>query len=85
MNDSARSRRVTVSADGRGLVSHPAVGDAAGHRPGPGAVAGLEQWRTPREVHDPGKIVADLAAALPGHEEPSQVHQTCPWRGCPDA
>jgi len=26
--------------------------------------AALEQWRAPRAVHDPGKIVADLAAAL---------------------
>jgi hypothetical protein len=26
--------------------------------------AALEQWRAPRAVHDTGKIVADLAAAL---------------------
>jgi hypothetical protein len=26
--------------------------------------AALEPWRAPRAVHDPGKIVADLATAL---------------------
>jgi hypothetical protein len=31
---------------------------------GCGLSAGLEQWRAPRAVHDPGKIVTDLAAAL---------------------
>jgi Transposase DDE domain group 1 len=25
---------------------------------------GLERWRAPRAVHDPGKIIADLAVAL---------------------
>lgn len=68
MKNNARGPRVTVSADGRGLVSQA------------GAVllwetmrvtglardlsAGLARWRAPRAVHDPGKIVADLAAAL---------------------
>ena len=68
MKDSARTARVTVSADGRGLVSQA------------GAVLlwetmrvtglgrelsqGLSRWRAPRAVHDPGKIVADLAAAV---------------------
>lgn len=31
---------------------------------GRGLSAALEPWRAPRAVHDPGKIVADLAAAL---------------------
>ncbi len=31
---------------------------------GRGLSAVLEPWRAPRAVHDPGKIVADLAAAL---------------------
>jgi hypothetical protein len=31
---------------------------------GRGLSAGLERWRQPRAVHDPGKIVADLAAAV---------------------
>ena len=26
--------------------------------------AGLERWRAPRAVHDPGKIITDLAVAL---------------------
>jgi Transposase DDE domain group 1 len=29
-----------------------------------GLADGLARWRAPRAVHDPGKIVADLAAAL---------------------
>jgi len=31
---------------------------------GRGLSEGLARWRTPRAVHDPGKIVADLAAAV---------------------
>jgi hypothetical protein len=31
---------------------------------GRGLTGGLERWRAPRAVHDPGKIVADLAAAV---------------------
>jgi hypothetical protein len=31
---------------------------------GRGLLAGLARWRRPRAVHDPGKIVADLAAAV---------------------
>jgi hypothetical protein len=68
MKNNARGTRVTVSADGRGLVSQAGVvllwetmrvtGLARG------LSAGLEQWRAPRAVHDPGKIIADLAAAL---------------------
>ncbi len=68
MNNGARSRRVgrvgwrpgpCVSGGGG-----PAVGDDAVDRAGRGLCAGLEQWRAPRAVHEPGKIVADLAAAL---------------------
>ena len=40
------------------------MGNDAGDRPGPGLSTGLDRWRSPRAVHDPGKIVADLAAAL---------------------
>src|SRR3984885_15060920 len=46
VKNSARTARVTVSADGRGLSD------------------GLARWRAPRAVHDPGKIIADLAAAV---------------------
>ena len=68
MQNSARSSKVTVSADGRGLVSQAGAvllwetlrvtGLSRG------LSAALEPWRAPRAVHDPGKIVADLAAAL---------------------
>jgi hypothetical protein len=57
-----------VSADGRGLVSQAGAvllwetmrvtGLARG------LSEGLARWRAPRAVHDPGKIVADLAAAV---------------------
>ena len=68
MKNSARSSKVTVSADGRDLVSQAGAVllwetlRATGL--GRGLSAALEPWRAPRAVHDPGKIVADLAAAL---------------------
>ena len=31
---------------------------------GRGLSQGLSRWRAPRAVHDPGKVVADLAAAV---------------------
>jgi hypothetical protein len=68
VKNNARGTRVTVSADGRGLVSQAGAvllwetmrvtGLARG------LSAGLEPWRAPRAVHDPGKVIADLAAAL---------------------
>ena len=68
MNNSARAARVLVSADGRGLVSQAGAvllwetmrvtGLSRG------LSDGLARWRAPRAVHDPGKIVADLAAAV---------------------
>ena len=68
MNNSARTARVAVSADGKGLVSQ--VGAVLLWETmrvtglGRGLAEGLARWREPRAVHDPGKIVADLAAAL---------------------
>jgi len=59
---------VAVSADGRGLVSQAGAVllwetmRVSGLTRG--LSAGLARWRGPRAVHDPGKIVADLAAAL---------------------
>jgi hypothetical protein len=68
MNNSARRTRVAVSADGRGLVSRAGAvllwETMRVTGLGRGLSAALEQWRAPRAVHDPGKIVADLAAAL---------------------
>jgi Transposase DDE domain group 1 len=68
MNNSARSRRVAVSADGRGLVSQAGAvllwETLRVTGLGRGLSQALQPWRAPRAVHDPGKIVADLAAAL---------------------
>ena len=68
MNNSARNRRVAVSADGRGLVSQAGAvllwETMRVTGLGRGLSAALERWRAPRAVHDPGKIVADLAAAV---------------------
>lgn len=68
MNNSARGRRVAVSADGRGLVSQAGAvllwETMRVTGLGRGLSAALEPWRAPRAVHDPGKIVADLAAAV---------------------
>jgi Transposase DDE domain group 1 len=68
MKSSARSSRVAVSADGRGLVSQAGAvllwETMRVTGLGRGLSQALEPWRAPRAVHDPGKIVADLAAAL---------------------
>ena len=68
MKSSARSRRVVVSADGRGLVSQAGAvllwETLRVTGLGRGLSAGLERWRAPRAVHDPGAIVADLAMAV---------------------
>jgi Transposase DDE domain group 1 len=59
---------VAVSADGRGLVSQAGAvllwETMRVTGLGRGLSAALQPWRAPRAVHDPGKIVADLAAAL---------------------
>jgi hypothetical protein len=57
-----------VSPDGRGLVSQAGAvllwETMRVTGLGRGLSQGLARWRAPRAVHDPGKIVADLAAAL---------------------
>jgi hypothetical protein len=57
-----------VSSDGRGLVSQAGAvllwETIRVTGLGRGLSAGLQRWRAPRAVHDPGKIIADLAAAL---------------------
>ena len=68
VKNSARSSRVLVSSDGRGLVSQTGsvllweTMRVTG--PARGLSDGLARWRAPRAVHDPGKAVADLAAAV---------------------
>lgn len=68
MKNNARNSRVTVSSDGRGLVSQAGAvllwETMRVTGLGRGLSEGLARWRTPRAVHDPGKIIADLAAAL---------------------
>jgi hypothetical protein len=54
------------------------VGDDAGYGPGPGLPEGLARWRSPRAVHDPGKIVADLAAAVALGGDGSQPSREVP-------
>jgi Transposase DDE domain group 1 len=70
VKNSARGSRVAVSADGRGPVSQAgAVLLRETMRVtglGGGLSEGLAVWRASRAVHDPGKIVADLAAAAVG-------------------
>jgi hypothetical protein len=59
---------VEVSADGRGLVSQ--AGSVLLWETmrvtglGRGLSQSLARWRAPRAVHDPGKVIADLAAAV---------------------
>jgi hypothetical protein len=68
VNNSARTARAVVSADGRGLVSQAAAVLLWETMRVTGLSRGLSQnlarWRAPRAMHDPGKIVADLAAAV---------------------
>ena len=68
MKNSARTARVTVSSDGRGLVSQAGSVLLWETMRVTGLSRGLSdmlaRWRAPRAVHDPGKIVADLAAAV---------------------
>jgi hypothetical protein len=68
MNLTARRPKIVVSADGTEIVSQAGglllaqTLRAAGLDRG--LPAALERWRAPRAVHDPGKIVADLAVAV---------------------
>jgi hypothetical protein len=68
VNSTALHRKITASADGRGLVSHAGallllqtlritgLDKALSQR--------LERWRPSRAIHDPAKIVTDLALTL---------------------
>ena len=63
-----RRSKITVSADGKGLVSQAGtllLAEAARVTGlGQGLAAGLARWRAPRAVHDPGKILTDLVMTL---------------------
>ena len=68
MKNNARGGRVVVSADGRGLVFEAGAVLLWETMRVTGLARGLSEnlawWRAPRAVHDPGKVVADLAAAV---------------------
>ncbi len=68
MQNTACPPKITVSADGEGLVSQAgALLLAEALRVtglGAGLPAQLGRWRAPRAVHDPGKILADLVMML---------------------
>jgi hypothetical protein len=68
VNSTASHRKITVSADGSGLVSHAggllllrtlqltALDKTLSQH--------LERWRPARAIHDPGKVITDLALTL---------------------
>ena len=68
MQNTARRPKITVSADGKGLVSQAGallLAEAARVTGlGDALTAGLARWRAPRAVHDPGKILTDLVTTL---------------------
>ena|SRR6266566_2671638 len=68
MQNTARRPKITVSADGTGIVSQAGglllTRALAVTGLDAGLTAGLERWRAPRAAHDPGKIIADLAVML---------------------
>ena len=68
MKITARRPKITVSADGRGIVSQAGAllltQTLRATGLDRGLSAALERWRPGRAVHDPGKIITDLAVAV---------------------
>jgi hypothetical protein len=68
VQNTVRRTKITVSADGTGLVSQAGVlllaETARVTRLGEGLAGALARWRAPRAVHDPGKILTDLVTTL---------------------
>ena len=68
MNNTARHAKITVSADGPGIVSQAGtlllLETLRVSGLGRGLTAGLARWRSPRAVHDPGKVLSDLVVTL---------------------
>ena len=68
VKNTVRRPKITVSADGKGLVSQAGallLAEAARVTGlGQGLSDGLARWRAPRAVHDPGKILTDLVMTL---------------------
>ncbi|WP_373282411.1 transposase, partial [Microtetraspora niveoalba] len=61
-------RKIVVSADGAGLVSQAGglllLETLRVTGLNKALSAQLERWRPPRAVHDPGKVITDLAISL---------------------
>jgi hypothetical protein len=68
MQPTARRSKIMVSADGTGIVSQAGglllTQTLRATGLDRGLDAALEQWRQPRAVHSPGKIITDLAVAV---------------------
>jgi len=68
VNTTPRGLKMIVSADGKGIVSQSGglllTWTLAATGLDRGLSAALERWRASRSVHDPGKIIADLAVTL---------------------
>jgi hypothetical protein len=68
VQNTVRRPKFVVTDDGKGIVSHAGavlLTETAGVTGlKSGLSQGLERWRLPRSVHDPGKVVADLAVAV---------------------
>jgi len=68
MQNTARRLKIVVSADGLGIGSGagaPLLTEAVRVTGlGAGLSTGLARWRRPRAVHDPGKVIADLAVTV---------------------
>jgi len=68
VQNTVRRAKITVSADGQGLVSQAgALLLAETVRVtglSQGLSGGLARWRSPRAVHDPGKMLTDLVVTL---------------------
>ncbi|WP_214111419.1 IS1380 family transposase [Acrocarpospora catenulata] len=68
MHSIARRSKIVASADGKGLVCQAGglllIETLRATGLDQGMSQALQRWRPPRAVHDPGKIVTDLAMAL---------------------
>ena len=68
MYSTGRRSKIVVSSDGKGIICQAGglllVETLRVSGLDEGLSRGLERWRAPRAVHDPGKVVADLAVTL---------------------
>jgi len=93
-----RRPKFVVTEDGKGIVSHAGAMLLTETARVTGLAGGLSQalgrWRLPRSVHDPAKVVLDLAVAvaLGGdcladvgvlRAEPALFGRSPPTRSCP--